>query len=151
MPPSNLPSVALYADGAAKGNGTKNARGGWGFLAEYGDGRKVEKFGGDTATTNNKMELTAVIRALESLEAPHTVTLFTDSQYVVKGMTEWLSGWKRRGWASSTGEPVKNQDLWSLLDRVASLHRVDWRWVRGHNGHPGNERADQLANLGVPR
>ena len=96
------------------------------------------------------MELMAVIRALSDLSEKHDVTLFTDSQYVVKGMSEWLSGWKRRGWKSSTGEGVKNVELWQELDRISGQHKVTWRWVRGHNGHPGNERADALANMGVP-
>lgn len=148
---SAIPAVTIYADGAAKGNGTKSAKGGWGYLAEFADGRRVEKFGGEAPTTNNRMELLAVIQALTDLPSKHTVTLFTDSQYVVKGMSEWLAGWKRRGWKSSTGEGVKNVELWQRLDQLSSQHVVTWRWVRGHNGHPGNERADELANLGVPR
>jgi ribonuclease HI len=144
---SILPLVTIYADGACKGN---PGPGGWGFLTEGADGSKVEKFGGDKLTTNNKMELTAVIQALTALENKHRVAIFTDSQYVIKGITEWMSGWKRRGWKSSTGDAVKNVDLWKQLDAASAKHLVEWNWVRGHNGHPGNERADALANMGVP-
>lgn len=147
--PNSLPSVTIYADGAAKGNGSKNARGGWGYLAEFSDGHKTERFGGEAPATNNQMELMAVIKALTHLESMHVVTVMTDSQYVVKGMSEWLAGWKRRGWKGSTGEPVKNIELWQQLDAAAAKHYLKWQWVRGHNGHPGNERADALANLGV--
>lgn len=147
---SLFPRVTLFADGACKGNGTAAARGGWGFRAEFADGRELEKFGGEKPTTNNRMELMAVIEALTQLSGAHEVAMFTDSQYVTKGIDEWLPGWKRRGWKTSGGEPVKNQELWQQLDSVNSKHRVTWNWVRGHNGHPGNERADQLANLGVP-
>jgi ribonuclease HI len=147
--PQMLPSATVYADGSAKGNGSKNARGGWGFRVEFSDGRVEENFGGETPTTNNRMELLAVINALGSLKGRHQVVVWTDSQYVVKGMTEWLAGWKRRGWKSSTGEAVKNIELWTALDAAAAGQAVTWRWVRGHNGHPGNERADELANMGV--
>lgn len=148
---SALPVVTIYADGAAKGNGTKSAKGGWGYLAEFADGRKLESFGGESPTTNNRMELMAVIRALTELPEKHNVTLFTDSQYVVKGMSEWLPGWKRRGWKTAGGEPVKNVELWQALETISGSHLVSWQWVRGHNGHPGNERADELANMGVVR
>lgn len=105
--------------------------------------------GGEPMTTNNRMELTAAIRALEALKRPCQVTLTTDSQYVRKGITEWLADWKRRGWKTSARKPVKNADLWQLLEAAAGRHQVEWRWVRGHTGHPENERADQLANRGI--
>jgi len=145
-----LPLVTVFADGAAKGNGTAGARGGWGFRAEFASGDVVEHFGGEKPSTNNRMELMAVIESLAKLPTAHQVAMFTDSQYVVKGMNEWVAGWKRRGWKTSTGEAVKNRELWEQLDRLAAQHRVTWNWVRGHNGHPGNERADVLANMGVP-
>lgn len=148
--PATLPSVTIFADGACKGNGTAAARGGWGFRSEFGDVQVIEKFGGEKPTTNNRMEMMAVIEALTQLPGVHQVALFTDSQYVVKGIDEWLPGWKRRGWKTSAGEAVKNKELWQQLDSLNSKHRVTWNWVRGHNGHPGNERADELANLGVP-
>jgi ribonuclease HI len=113
-----------------------------------GDAKK-ELYGGELNTTNNRMELTAVIESLKALKRPCKVVLHTDSQYVQKGISEWIHGWKARGWKTSTKEPVKNADLWQALDAAQAVHTVDWRWVRGHNGHPGNERADQLANLGV--
>jgi ribonuclease HI len=147
---SALPLVTVFADGAAKGNGTAGARGGWGFRAEFASGELMEHFGGEKPTTNNRMELMAVIEALTRLPGAHQVALFTDSQYVVKGMSEWLAGWKRRGWKSASGDAVKNRELWERLDRLTGQHRVTFHWVRGHNGHPGNERADALANLGVP-
>jgi ribonuclease HI len=137
--------VEVYADGACKGN---PGRGGWGVLLLAG-GRERELHGGEPATTNNRMELTAVIRALESLPQGSRVRLYTDSQYVQKGMTEWISSWKRRGWRTADKKPVKNEDLWQRLDELARNHRVEWHWVRGHAGHPGNERADELANRGV--
>jgi ribonuclease HI len=145
-----LPTVTIYADGAAKGNGTPNSKGGWGYHTLFKDGTVTEKFGGEKPSTNNRMELTAVIQALQSLDAKHNVTMFTDSEYVIKGLTEWLPGWKRRGWKTSTGAAVKNIELWQQLDQLASRHAVAWNWVRGHNGDPGNERADALANMGVP-
>jgi len=137
--------VEVYADGACKGN---PGPGGWGVLLRAG-GRETELFGGEALTTNNRMELTAVIRALEALPHGSRVRLFTDSQYVQKGMTEWIASWKRRGWRTADRKPVKNEDLWKHLDELARNHRVEWHWVRGHNGHPGNERADALANKGV--
>jgi ribonuclease HI len=137
--------VEVYADGACKGN---PGPGGWGVLMIAGS-RERELHGGEPATTNNRMELTAVIRALESLPQGSRVRLYTDSQYVQKGMTEWLSSWKRRGWRTADKKPVKNEDLWQRLDELARNHRVEWHWVRGHAGHPGNERADELANRGV--
>jgi len=138
-------AVEVYADGACKGN---PGPGGWGALLVEG-GRERELFGGEPATTNNRMELTAVIRALEALAPGAPVRLYTDSQYVQKGMTEWIAGWKRRGWRTADKSPVKNDDLWKRLDALAQGRRIEWHWVKGHAGHPGNERADALANRGV--
>jgi ribonuclease HI len=142
-----LNRVEIYTDGACKGN---PGPGGWGVLLKSGHTEK-ELFGGELETTNNRMELTAVIVALEALKRPCHVILHADSQYVLKGMTEWLAGWKARGWKTAAKQPVKNVDLWQKLDAlVASTeHKIDWRWVKGHNGDPGNERADELANRGV--
>jgi ribonuclease HI len=137
--------LEVYADGACKGN---PGPGGWGVLLVEG-GRERELHGGEPATTNNRMELTAVIRALESLPRGRRVRLYTDSQYVQKGITEWIHAWKRRGWRTADKKPVKNEDLWKQLDEAARHHRVEWHWVKGHAGHPGNERADALANKGV--
>lgn len=137
--------VEIYADGACKGN---PGRGGWGALLVY-NGKERELCGGEAATTNNRMELTAVIRALEALNRPCRICLYTDSQYVQKGISEWIHGWKRRGWKTADKQPVKNEDLWRRLDELASQHAIEWHWVKGHAGHPGNERADQLANRGV--
>jgi len=139
--------VEVYADGACKGN---PGPGGWGVLLVEG-GRERELHGGEPATTNNRMELTAVIRALEALPHGSRVRLYTDSQYVQKGMKEWIHDWKRRGWRTADKKPVKNDDLWKHLDELARNHKVEWHWVRGHDGHPGNERADALANKGVHR
>ena len=138
--------VEVYADGACKGN---PGPGGWGVLLVAG-GRERELHGGEPATTNNRMELTAVIRALEALPHGSRVRLYTDSQYVQKGMTEWIASWKRRGWRTADHKPVKNEDLWKQLDDEARHHKVEWHWVKGHAGHPGNERADALANRGIP-
>jgi len=137
--------VRIYTDGACKGN---PGPGGWGALLRSG-AHERELFGGDPATTNNRMELTAVIRALEALERASKVELYTDSEYVMKGITEWLAAWKRRGWKTADRKPVKNADLWRELDELAGRHEVRWHWVRGHAGHPENERADELANRGV--
>jgi len=139
--------VEVYADGACKGN---PGPGGWGVLLIEGS-RERELHGGEPATTNNRMELTAVIRALEALPQGSRVRLYTDSQYVQKGMKEWIHDWKRRGWRTADKKPVKNDDLWKHLDELARNHKVEWHWVRGHDGHPGNERADALANKGVHR
>ncbi len=139
-------AVEIYADGACKGN---PGPGGWGALLRA-NGRERELHGGEAATTNNRMELTAVIRALEALEGRPAVRLYTDSQYVQKGITEWIHAWKRRGWHTADKKPVKNVDLWMRLDEVAGAHRIEWHWVKGHAGHPENERADALANKGVP-
>jgi ribonuclease HI len=140
-------SVHIYTDGACRGN---PGPGGWGVLLKSGAQEK-ELFGGEAATTNNRMELMAVIQALQALKRPCEVTLHVDSQYVLKGITEWLPGWKRKGWRTAAGQPVKNVDLWQQLEKLVEEggHALDWRWVRGHNGDPGNERADQLANKGV--
>lgn len=137
--------VEIYTDGACKGN---PGPGGWGALLRW-RGHERELFGGDPATTNNRMELTAVIRALEALTRESTVVVHTDSQYVQKGISEWLPGWKARGWMTSDRKPVRNADLWRELDALARRHQIEWRWVRGHAGHPENERADALANRGV--
>ena len=139
--------VQIYADGACKGN---PGPGGWGAILRAG-GQEQELFGGVAQTTNNRMELTAVIRALETLKRPTTVEVYTDSQYVQKGISEWLHAWKRRGWRTADKQPVKNVDLWQQLDRLAGPHRVTWHWVKGHAGHPENERADALANRGVEK
>ena len=135
----------IYTDGACKGN---PGPGGWGALLEY-DGREREIFGGEPLTTNNRMELTAVIEALTSLTRPCKVVVHTDSQYVQKGITEWIRGWKARGWRTASKEPVKNADLWKKLDGAIAEHEIEWVWVKGHSGHEGNERADRLANKGV--
>ncbi len=139
--------IEIYTDGACKGN---PGPGGWGVLLKAG-GTEKELFGGELATTNNRMELMAVIQALSALKRPCEVTLFLDSQYVLKGITEWLPGWKAKGWRTASKQPVKNVELWQQLDALVQQggHQIDWRWVRGHNGDPGNERADALANRGV--
>lgn len=139
--------IEIYTDGACRGN---PGPGGWGALLKSASTKK-ELFGGERLTTNNRMELTAVIEALAALKRPCHVTLHVDSQYVLKGMTEWMTGWKARGWKTAARQAVKNVDLWQRLDELVNTsdHKIDWRWVRGHNGDPGNERADALANLGV--
>ncbi len=139
--------VTIYTDGACRGN---PGPGGWGALLEFGDFQR-ELLGGETETTNNRMELTAAIAALEALSEPCRVDLFTDSTYVRNGITEWLPGWRRRGWKTAARKPVKNRDLWQQLSALADRHSVEWHWVKGHAGHPGNERADQLANAGIDR
>ena len=138
-------TVHIYTDGACKGN---PGPGGWGALLAW-NGTERELFGGEPATTNNRMELTAVIEALAALTRPCRVLLHTDSQYVQKGITEWIRGWKARGWRTAAKEPVKNADLWKKLDEVVRTHDIEWIWVKGHAGHAGNERADALANRGV--
>ena len=137
--------VHIYTDGACRGN---PGPGGWGALLVYGDKEK-ELYGGEPDTTNNRMELMAAIRALEALKRPCRVVLTTDSEYLRKGITEWMANWKRRGWKTADKKPVKNRELWQRLDTAASRHRIQWDWVRGHSGHPENERADQLANRGI--
>jgi len=138
-------SVLVFADGACKGN---PGPGGWGAILRIGAHEK-EIFGGEARTTNNRMELTAVIRALEALKRRCEVKVYTDSQYVQKGISEWLAQWKRRGWRTAGRQPVKNEDLWRELDALAQQHEIAWHWVRGHAGHAENERADALANRGV--
>jgi len=142
-----LNRVEIYTDGACKGN---PGPGGWGVLLKSGSTEK-ELFGGERETTNNRMELMAVIMALDALKRPCHVFLHADSQYVLKGMTEWLAGWKAKGWKTASKQPVKNVDLWQRLDALVATsgHKIEWRWVKGHNGDPGNERADELANRGV--
>lgn len=137
--------VEMFTDGACKGN---PGVGGWGALLQY-DGRKRELFGGERQTTNNRMELLAVIRALEALTRPCQVRLHTDSQYVQKGISVWIHAWKKRNWRTADKKPVKNDDLWKELDQLAQRHQIEWLWVRGHSGHDGNEAADALANRGV--
>ncbi len=137
--------VDIWTDGACKGN---PGLGGWGALLRHG-GREKTICGGEADTTNNRMELMAVIEALRALKRPCTVRVHTDSQYVQKGMNEWLPGWKARGWRTADKKPVKNADLWQELEKQAAKHELSWLWVRGHAGDPGNERADQLANEGV--
>ncbi|MCX7676580.1 MAG: ribonuclease HI [Alteraurantiacibacter sp.] len=134
--------VDIFTDGACKGN---PGPGGWGALLRMGQHEK-ELSGGETETTNNRMELTAVIRALDALTQPCEVTVHTDSRYVIDGMTKWIDGWQSRGWKNAAKEPVRNEDLWRDLVRAASRHRISWQWVRGHSGHPENERVDRLAS-----
>ena len=138
-------TVEIYTDGACKIN---PGVGGWGALILRG-GKKHELHGGEPHTTNNRMEMLAVIRALEALEPGTRARLHTDSQYVQLGISEWIHSWKKRGWRTADKKPVKNEDLWRRLDEIAGAHEIEWLWVRGHDGNPGNERADELANLGV--
>ena len=141
----SAPSVYLYTDGACKGN---PGPGGWGVLMRYGRHEK-ELFGGEAQTTNNRMELSAVIEGLAALTRPCRVVICTDSQYVKNGMEKWIHGWKRNGWKTAAQQPVKNAELWQRLDELAAQHQIEWQWVRGHTGHPENERADELANRGA--
>ena len=138
-------TVYLYTDGACKGN---PGAGGWGAVLRYGS-REKELFGGEAYTTNNRMELTAIIQGLAALTRPCTVVVCTDSQYVKNGMESWIHGWKKNGWKTSAKQPVKNAELWQQLDQQVARHQVSWQWVKGHAGHPENERADQLANQGA--
>lgn len=138
--------VEIYTDGACKGN---PGPGGWGVLMVC-NGVEKALFGGDPLTTNNRMELLAAIKGLEALSRPCQIVITTDSQYVIKGLTEWMPDWKKRGWRTAAKKPVKNADLWQALDVAIQTHVIKWEWVRGHTGHPGNERADALANKGVP-
>lgn len=143
-----LSVVEIFADGACKGN---PGPGGWGVLLRLASsGKRPEKelCGGDPATTNNRMELTAAIQGLTSLKRQCKVRLHTDSKYVIDGITKWIDGWKRRGWTTADGGPVKNEDLWRQLDKIRGQHEVEWIWVKGHSGHVDNERADALANRG---
>lgn len=137
--------VEIFTDGACRGN---PGPGGWGALLRY-NGVERELYGYQPVTTNNQMELMAAIQALETLKRPCDVVLTTDSQYVRQGITEWLAGWKRKGWKTAAGKPVKNQELWQRLDAASAQHRIDWRWVKGHSGHAENERVDQLANQAI--
>ena len=137
--------VAIFTDGACRGN---PGPGGWGVVLRLG-GHERELWGGERETTNNRMELTAAIRGIGALKRPVAATVFTDSQYVLKGISEWIHGWKRNGWKTADRKPVKNADLWQELDRLAAGHEVNWVWVKGHAGHPENERADALANRGI--
>ena len=140
-----MSEVVVYTDGACKGN---PGPGGWGAWLKSGEHEK-ELFGGEPNTTNNRMELTAVIEALNSLKHRCTVVVYTDSEYVKNGITTWIHGWKKRGWTTADKKPVKNVELWQRLDELNAAHHVEWRWVKGHAGDPGNERADALANRGV--
>ena len=137
--------VEIFTDGACSGN---PGPGGWGAILRY-KGVEKELCGGENPTTNNRMEMMAAIMALETLSRSCPVTLYTDSQYVMKGMTEWLKGWKARGWKTADKKPVKNDDLWQRLDAACARHEITWQWVKGHAGHPENERADQLARDGI--
>ncbi|HSI59315.1 MAG TPA: ribonuclease HI [Ideonella sp.] len=140
-----MTDVTIYTDGACKGN---PGPGGWGAWLTA-DGHEKELWGGEKLTTNNRMELTAPIEALASLKRPCTVAIYTDSEYVRNGITTWIHNWKKRGWRTADGKPVKNIELWQKLDALVQQHKVAWHWVKGHAGDPGNERADQLANRGV--
>lgn len=137
--------VEVFTDGACRGN---PGPGGWGAILRC-KGKEKELFGGEAETTNNRMEMMAAIMALESLSRPCQVVLTTDSKYVLQGITEWIIGWKKRGWKNSAKQPVKNVDLWQRLDKINATHQVEWHWVKGHSGHDENERADALANRGI--
>jgi ribonuclease HI len=140
-----LDKVTIFTDGACRGN---PGPGGWGAILRYGDGEK-ELYGAERETTNNRMELMAAIVALETLKRPCEITLTTDSEYVRKGITEWLANWKRRGWKTANKKPVKNQDLWQRLEAATHEHQIHWKWIKGHSGHEENERADSLANRAI--
>ncbi|MGK2915520.1 MAG: ribonuclease HI [Porticoccaceae bacterium] len=140
-----MKAVEIYTDGACRGN---PGRGGWGAVIRFGDAEK-HLFGGEPHTTNNRMELLAAIEALAALREPCGVVLTTDSEYVRQGITNWLKAWKAKGWRKADGKPVKNQELWQRLEAEAGRHRIQWQWVKGHSGHPGNELADELANRGI--
>ncbi|MBX2835769.1 MAG: ribonuclease HI [Gammaproteobacteria bacterium] len=140
-----MSAIEIYTDGACRGNPGK---GGWGALLRSGRHEK-ELYGGECDTTNNRMEMTAVIQALKAVKKPSEITLTTDSQYVRKGITEWLQNWKKNGWKTAAKKPVKNVDLWKEIDTLSQTHAISWCWVKGHSGHPENERCDELANLGI--
>ena len=137
--------IEIYTDGACRGN---PGPGGWGALLRAGKHEK-ELWGGEQHTTNNRMEMTAVIESLKALKKPSNVVLTTDSQYVRKGITEWVAGWKKRNWMTAAKKPVKNVELWKQIDDLAAAHTIEWKWVKGHSGHPDNERVDELANRGI--
>jgi len=137
--------VEMFTDGACRGN---PGPGGWGAVLRF-SGKEKELFGGEETTTNNRMELMAVISGLQALQRPCAVAVTTDSQYVKNGITQWIHNWKRNGWRTAARKPVKNDDLWRMLDEAVARHEVSWHWVKGHSGHPGNERADALANQGI--
>lgn len=145
MSNKNQTVVELFTDGACRGN---PGPGGWGVLMRY-NGHEKELYGGDAETTNNRMELMAAIQALRSLNRECLVKLYTDSKYVMQGITEWIHNWKKKGWKTAAKKPVKNADLWQLLDKEREKHEIEWIWVKGHAGHEGNERADALANKGI--
>ncbi len=138
--------IIIYTDGACKGN---PGPGGWGVFLKYKENEK-ELYGGESSTTNNRMELMAAIMALEALKKQSTVALHTDSKYVLQGITEWMTNWKKRGWKTAAKKPVKNEDLWRRLDLAIEPHDINWIWVKGHSGDAGNDKADMLANKGVP-
>ena len=141
-----MSDVTIYTDGACRGN---PGPGGWGAVLRYGDNEKL-LYGGESETTNNRMELTAVIRALECLKHnKRRVRITTDSKYVLQGITEWIEGWKAKGWRTASKKPVMNADLWQALDALVQQYAIDWHWVKGHSGHPENELADELANRGI--
>jgi ribonuclease HI len=140
-----MKKIVMYTDGACREN---PGPGGWGVWLQSGDHER-ELFGGESPTTNNRMELKAAIRGLEALKNRCRVTLITDSQYVRKGITEWITQWKQRGWKTAAKKPVKNEDLWQELDKLVNNHDIEWQWVKGHSGDPGNDKADELANRGI--
>jgi len=140
------PRVDAFTDGACSGN---PGPGGWGVLLRSG-GKEKELYGGEAATTNQRMEMAAAIEALKALNKPCHITIHSDSKYVVQGMREWIHGWKKNNWKNANKKPVANQDLWQQLDQAAAKHEVNWQWVKGHSGHPENERADELARQGIP-
>ncbi|MDY0135643.1 MAG: ribonuclease HI [Thiomicrospira sp.] len=139
--------VEVFTDGGCRGN---PGPGGWGVLLRY-NGQEKTLNGAEPDTTNNRMELMAAIQAFEALKRPCRVSITTDSQYVKNGVTQWMAGWKKKGWKTANNQPVKNQDLWQRLERAMTVHQVDWHWVKGHSGHPENERVDELANLAIDR
>ncbi|MEX0922072.1 MAG: ribonuclease HI [Rhodovibrionaceae bacterium] len=145
MTKANGDSVEVFTDGACSGN---PGPGGWGALLRYG-GREKELFGGEAKTTNNRMEMMAAIQALEALKRPSRVEITTDSSYLRDGITKWIHGWKKNGWKTAAKKPVKNKDLWERLDRALKTHEIAWHWIKGHSGHPENERADALARQGI--